>query len=85
MHRAWQHVRIGQDDHGKAWRTVSKIMTFGGDAGMTHKWRSGQITNFEYLMYLNTCAGRTYNDMTQVSTCKCHIITLSEHITWHNK
>lgn len=26
-----------------------------------------QITNFEYLMHLNTLAGRTYNDMTQVS------------------
>ena len=25
-----------------------------------------QISNFEYLMQLNTLAGRTYNDITQV-------------------
>lgn len=25
-----------------------------------------EISNFEYLMQLNTLAGRTYNDLTQV-------------------
>lgn len=25
----------------------------------------GEITNFEYLMHLNTMAGRTYNDLMQ--------------------
>ncbi|KAI3460067.1 hypothetical protein Pfo_016730 [Paulownia fortunei] len=28
-------------------------------------WRRRQITNFEYLMILNTLAGRSYNDLTQ--------------------
>lgn len=28
-------------------------------------WRRRDITNFEYLMRLNTLAGRTYNDLTQ--------------------
>jgi Beige/BEACH domain len=28
---------------------------------------SVQISNFEYLMELNTLAGRSYNDITQVS------------------
>lgn len=28
-------------------------------------WRRRDITNFEYLMFLNTLAGRTYNDLTQ--------------------
>lgn len=32
---------------------------------ITDKWRKGLITNFEYLMHLNTLAGRTYNDLTQ--------------------
>jgi hypothetical protein len=31
----------------------------------TDMWSSGQITNFEYLMRLNTIAGRSYNDLTQ--------------------
>jgi len=29
------------------------------------KWQKGSITNFEYLMHLNTLAGRSYNDLTQ--------------------
>ncbi|CAL8256627.1 unnamed protein product [Lota lota] len=31
----------------------------------TLKWQRGDISNFEYLMHLNTLAGRTYNDMMQ--------------------
>jgi hypothetical protein len=29
------------------------------------RWRRREISNFEYLMALNTFAGRTYNDLTQ--------------------
>eukprot|EP00063_Salmo_salar_P079374 XP_014054209.1 PREDICTED: WD repeat- and FYVE domain-containing protein 4 isoform X3 [Salmo salar] len=29
------------------------------------KWQRGDISNFEYLMHLNTLAGRTYNDLMQ--------------------
>ena len=32
---------------------------------MTLKWQNGVVSNFEYLMYLNNLAGRTYNDLTQ--------------------
>ena len=32
---------------------------------MTERWQKGEISNFEYLMFLNTMAGRTYNDLTQ--------------------
>ncbi|GAB1219303.1 hypothetical protein ENUP19_0020G0023 [Entamoeba nuttalli] len=32
---------------------------------MTQKWIDGKISNFHYLMYLNTKAGRTFNDVTQ--------------------
>ncbi|XP_078129346.1 WD repeat- and FYVE domain-containing protein 4 isoform X3 [Sander vitreus] len=28
-------------------------------------WQRGEISNFEYLMHLNTIAGRTYNDLMQ--------------------
>lgn len=34
-------------------------------AGLTEKWRRREITNFDYLMQLNTIAGRTYNDLNQ--------------------
>ncbi|XP_062852239.1 WD repeat- and FYVE domain-containing protein 4 [Trichomycterus rosablanca] len=29
------------------------------------KWQKGEMSNFEYLMHLNTLAGRTYNDLMQ--------------------
>jgi hypothetical protein len=32
---------------------------------MTERWVQGSISNFEYLMHLNTLAGRSYNDLTQ--------------------
>ena len=34
-------------------------------SGLTQKWVTRQITNFEYLMQLNTIAGRTFNDLSQ--------------------
>ena len=32
---------------------------------ITEKWRRREISNFDYLMALNTISGRTYNDLTQ--------------------
>ena len=31
----------------------------------TRKWQKGEMSNFHYLMLINTMAGRTYNDLTQ--------------------
>uniref|UniRef100_A0A6P4F7P5 Neurobeachin isoform X10 n=1 Tax=Drosophila rhopaloa TaxID=1041015 RepID=A0A6P4F7P5_DRORH len=35
------------------------------NSNMTQKWQRREISNFEYLMFLNTIAGRTYNDLNQ--------------------
>ncbi|XP_072138983.1 WD repeat- and FYVE domain-containing protein 4 isoform X2 [Mobula birostris] len=35
------------------------------DKGVIQKWQKGDMSNFEYLMYLNTLAGRTYKDLMQ--------------------
>ncbi|VVC46047.1 Hypothetical protein CINCED_3A020452 [Cinara cedri] len=32
---------------------------------MTLKWQNGTISNYDYLLYLNSLAGRTVNDLTQ--------------------
>uniref|UniRef100_A0A5S6QKC9 Putative neurobeachin homolog n=1 Tax=Trichuris muris TaxID=70415 RepID=A0A5S6QKC9_TRIMR len=32
---------------------------------MPQKWQKREISNFDYLMFLNTIAGRTYNDLNQ--------------------
>ena len=35
--------------------------------GIQEKWLSGRMSNFDYLMALNTIAGRSYNDLCQVN------------------
>ena len=32
---------------------------------LTQRWQKREISNFEYLMHLNTISGRTYNDLNQ--------------------
>uniref|UniRef100_A0A8D2LCF9 Neurobeachin-like protein 2 n=1 Tax=Varanus komodoensis TaxID=61221 RepID=A0A8D2LCF9_VARKO len=34
-------------------------------SGLTQKWVNREMSNFDYLMQLNTMAGRTYNDLAQ--------------------
>ena len=34
-------------------------------SGLTEKWVNREISNFDYLMKLNTISGRTYNDLAQ--------------------
>ena len=29
------------------------------------KWAAGELSNFDYLMLVNTAAGRTFNDLSQ--------------------
>ncbi len=36
-----------------------------GTRTVTQRWESGELSNFQYLMYLNTMAGRSYNDLNQ--------------------
>uniref|UniRef100_A0A915IK38 WD repeat and FYVE domain-containing protein 3 n=1 Tax=Romanomermis culicivorax TaxID=13658 RepID=A0A915IK38_ROMCU len=36
-----------------------------GEMSVTQRWARGELTNFQYLMHLNTLAGRSYNDLSQ--------------------
>ncbi len=36
-----------------------------GEKSVTQRWERGEISNFEYLICLNTLAGRSYNDLMQ--------------------
>ncbi|KAI8062663.1 hypothetical protein BC940DRAFT_244066 [Gongronella butleri] len=49
---------------GNAFRFVS-IFSNSTLQDLTSKWQRREITNFQYLMYLNAIAGRSYNDLTQ--------------------
>eukprot|EP00466_Bigelowiella_natans_P000823 jgi/Bigna1/39028/e_gw1.29.114.1 len=35
------------------------------ESGIVSQWKRGEISNFQYLMHVNTIAGRTYNDVSQ--------------------
>ncbi|KAK3103345.1 hypothetical protein FSP39_018631 [Pinctada imbricata] len=41
------------------------ISTLIGEKSVTQRWERGEINNFQYLMHLNTLAGRSYNDLMQ--------------------
>ena len=49
--------------------TSLKLLRLNNNPGslksMTQRWQNGEISNFAYLMSLNTLAGRSYNDVTQ--------------------
>jgi hypothetical protein len=44
---------------------VKNVLGINRNLEMTQKWVDNEISNFAYLMYLNSLAGRTYNDLTQ--------------------
>lgn len=44
---------------------VLKSLAMDDQANMTLKWQNRLISNYDYLMYVNNMAGRTFNDLTQ--------------------
>jgi hypothetical protein len=49
------------------------------------RWRKRDITNFEYLMILNTLAGRSYNDLTQYPVFPWVLTDYSSEVLDFNK
>lgn len=49
------------------------------------RWRKRDITNFEYLMILNTLAGRSYNDLTQYPVFPWILADYSSEVLDFNK
>ncbi|XP_063047427.1 WD repeat- and FYVE domain-containing protein 4 isoform X2 [Engraulis encrasicolus] len=51
---------------GRGMEAVFNTRRTGGvDKNVLFRWQRGEMSNFEYLMHLNTLAGRTYNDLMQ--------------------
>jgi hypothetical protein len=46
-------------------KLVNSVFSQTGSHPATKKWIKGEMSNFHYLMVVNTLAGRTFNDLTQ--------------------
>jgi hypothetical protein len=63
----WRYESLRSPDEEPKTIGTKFANVFGQGASIpaTRKWQKGEISNFHYLMLINTMAGRTYNDLTQ--------------------
>lgn len=47
------------------WSTLPSAAQIRADPALTQRWRERTLSTFDYIMHLNSAAGRTYNDLTQ--------------------
>jgi hypothetical protein len=55
----------GQGRSANVEAAAGLFSTLIGETSVTQRWVRGEISNFQYLMSLNTLAGRSYNDLMQ--------------------
>jgi hypothetical protein len=62
-----------------------------GEKSVVQRWERGEISNFQYLMFLNTLAGRSYNDLMQypvfpwiLADYDSHELDLSSPLTYRD-
>lgn len=60
-----ESLRSVEDSPQTLGAKFSNVFTQGTSNPATKKWLKGEISNFQYLMLVNTMAGRTFNDLTQ--------------------
>ena len=58
-------LRTAEDSPQSLGSRFTSVFAQGVANPATRKWIKGEISNFHYLMLVNTMAGRTYNDLTQ--------------------
>ena len=46
-------------------RLINRVVGGNVAHNVTLKWKRGEMSNFAYLIFLNTLAGRSFNDITQ--------------------
>ncbi|KAB0793199.1 hypothetical protein PPYR_12819 [Photinus pyralis] len=60
-----QQSVAGQKRTANVEQATSLLSNLIGETSVTQRWVRGEISNFQYLMHLNTLAGRSYNDLMQ--------------------
>ncbi|XP_027715064.1 WD repeat- and FYVE domain-containing protein 4 isoform X3 [Vombatus ursinus] len=63
--KSFRSLQPGLKGKGITEESLNIRKSIGSEKTMLQKWQKREISNFEYLMYLNTLAGRTYNDYMQ--------------------
>lgn len=63
---AWRAEPARVPDHISNFGSkLANVFASSAQSPATKKWIKGEISNFHYLMLVNTMAGRTFNDLTQ--------------------
>ena len=64
---SWRYetLRSSEDQPQTIGTMFANVFSQGPSIAATRKWMKGEISNFHYLMLVNTLAGRTFNDLTQ--------------------
>ena len=58
-------LRTPEDGSQSLGSRLTSVFAQGIASPATKKWVKGELSNFAYLMHVNTMAGRTFNDLTQ--------------------
>lgn len=61
----YEALRISDDQPQTLGSKFANVFGQTSSNPATRKWMKGEISNFHYLMLINTMAGRTFNDLTQ--------------------
>lgn len=59
VHKSVMNLKLPTEN-----QLISQFLILGQQT-ITQRWQRGEISNFHYLMYVNTLAGRSYNDLSQ--------------------
>ncbi|KAK4474687.1 hypothetical protein MN116_001816 [Schistosoma mekongi] len=65
VYECFQNVASANSDFNQQKSSQSFFSSLLGVKSVAQRWEHGELSNFEYLMYLNTQAGRSYNDLIQ--------------------
>lgn len=67
LESAWrlETMKSAEEEPQTLGARFANVFTQSTSLAATKKWQKGDMSNFHYLMLINTLAGRTYNDLTQ--------------------